>query len=200
MPHVAAPTAPRKLSREGQCSAVITVHPEPVDLGIPGFVPAPLVVVRVGPPEERRPRRPPRQRIDSRQLVRVPVRRVMGAYRAPRRRRIARSGSRVGGGLDPPGPGNGTAALDARAAADQDLPKWDLGNPPNSPPRPAAQADDGDDAAELIGILVAKLAARRPPLGEAWHFWRHAADRELWVVDKIALATTAERYPTRGSA
>src|SRR6516165_9737816 len=116
MPDVASPAAERKLSDHQRLTAVITVHREPVDLGIPGFVPAPLVVVRVGPPQGWRRPRPPR-RIDSRQLVPVVPRRVIGAYRAPRRRRIARSGSRVGGsGLDPPGPGNGTTAAMRRAA------------------------------------------------------------------------------------
>jgi hypothetical protein len=135
-----------------------------------------------------------RTRLPRRHLT-VPVVPTRIGPRAPRRQRVARrSGSKLGGGRDPPDPENGTAALDAaRAAADQGKPKWDLGTPPDSSPDPAAQDDVLD---ELIARCARRLIGALPPRGSALVFRR---TDDAWTVDTISLAT-AQRYPTQGRA
>jgi hypothetical protein len=135
-------------------------------------------------------------RIDSRPVP-VPVVRPQ-VYRAPRRRRIARSGgSRAASGLDPPGPGNGTAARGGNGAAaiDQGLPKWALGTPSNTPA--AAEPQDGDLLDELITRVAARLIDAVPPPGSALWFWREG--ESAWIVDSISVEKAAT-FPVRGRA
>jgi hypothetical protein len=150
-----------------------------ITLRRPGDPPwAPIASLSWDPRHSPRLRRTrlPRSRVRT-----APVRLPSMAARAPRQqRRVSRSGVRVGGSLDPPGPGEKRTAAGAAPAAAAGPPKdrpnrGDLGGPSNIPAQPNPQDD------------------------ECQWFYRHARDPAVWQVDTISLAT-AKRFPTRGRA